>query len=80
MEAGEFEDWKRLHREEPWGGPAEDERLRILLSGTANLNGGRTTPADFAFAWAPAEAAAPQRILLDFRTGAQLLAGCYRPR
>ena len=80
MDAGEFADWKRLHRFEPWGEPAADERLKILLSGVFNSHGPKTarTNRDFDFTWGEAET--PKRILLDFTTGAQLLAGYSRPR
>lgn len=79
MEAGEFEDWKRLHRAEPWGAPVEDERLRILLSGMANIHcEKKTVPSDFAFTWGEAEKR--ERVLLDFRTGMKLLADSHRPR
>lgn len=79
MDGAEWNWWQRVYQRQPWGGRAEDERLRLELSATANMWGAKTTPRDFGFEWfsPPAES---DETLLDFETGAAAFAALFPQR
>jgi hypothetical protein len=48
----EYADWRSLWAVEPWGGPVEDERTRLLASWMVSAWSKRSFgPRDFDFSW-----------------------------
>jgi hypothetical protein len=74
LTVSEYADWQELYRVEPWGGPAEDERLRLLAAWlVSSWSTRRHGPRDFDFSWSEAA-----KHYVPFKTGLSMLTNHVR--